>query len=674
MTEGRRRAAGALGPALAFTLMLNGVPVVLAQAPAPAAPTIPPAPNPGGANAPGNAAAPAPNAAPAPGLTALPTATVIPPAGAVVPTSGTATARTLTLADVVNLAIRNNPTAILAQQRLQKAQELINQVNAQAQPQITANVVDTYSSTATFGTQGAAVSNPTLPGGGVIPTITDAGGGNTSALTTGGGGGTTGSTGTAPLATANTTPAPFANSTAGAINTTGTSTGTAGSTSGTGTTGTTGTGTTGTGTTGGGTFGTTGPGTTSTGGAGAQAVALDEVPPIARQYAAVLQAPTASADTAQSRAAPRAPSGGSGGSGSGTGTTTTTGTTVPTGFGAGSSGQHNNYSGRASVTQYIDIFGLLPAARDIERTTRDFYAIDLVRVSNEIALTAKDDFFNVLRDQAQVTVDQQQVAAATENLRITQAKFSAGASPQFDVLTAQVTLSNDQQALSSARNSLNLALANLNNLLGLDPGTPLNLTQPPLPPLDQPVDLAGSTGIALRQRPELRQADNNIRIAQRLVRLAGDTLLPTLGLSANADYAGNVTTGTPHDTYSVSAQLTVPLYDGGYTRSQVRSARVDLQTQLTTRDQLQQNVTLEVRQAYLNIQDAQTRASSATVATQQAAEAARIAGVRYQNGLGTIYDLINAQVQLATAQINELNAQYDYQTALAQLVRAVGSR
>ena len=85
-------------------------------------------------------------------------------------------------------------------------------------------------------------------------------------------------------------------------------------------------------------------------------------------------------------------------------------------------------------------------------------------------------------------------------------------------------------------------------------------------------------------------------------------------------------------------------------------------------------MTLEVRQAYLNINDAQTRASSATLGSQQAAEAARIAALRYQNGLGTFLDVINAQAQLAQAQINELNAQYDYQTALAQLVRAVGSR
>ena len=58
----------------------------------------------------------------------------------------------------------------------------------------------------------------------------------------------------------------------------------------------------------------------------------------------------------------------------------------------------------------------------------------------------------------------------------------------------------------------------------------------------------------------------------------------------------------------------------------------------------------------------------------QATEAYRLATVRFQNGIGTILDEINAQAQLAQARTNLLNAQYDYQTSLAQLVRAIGGR
>ena len=228
------------------------------------------------------------------------------------------------------MAVNNNSSAILAQQRLQKAQELIDQVNAQARPQITANVVDTYSSTSTFGTQGANVTNPTLPGGGVIPTITDAGGGNLSTLVTGGGGGTAASNGRVHHDRRHLHPVRgdrqrrhgeqqrrdrhrrhrdgkrdhvhrdgnHRDRNAG--------------------TGNTGTGTTGTGTGG---FGTTGPGTSSTGGgAGAQAVALEEIPPIARQYAAVTQAPAARHPPARhSRGRCRTPAPAAAGTGTGTG-------------------------------------------------------------------------------------------------------------------------------------------------------------------------------------------------------------------------------------------------------------------------------------------------------------------------------------------------------------------
>ena len=81
-----------------------------------------------------------------------------------------------------------------------------------------------------------------------------------------------------------------------------------------------------------------------------------------------------------------------------------------------------------------------------------------------------------------------------------------------------------------------------------------------------------------------------------------------------------------------------------------------------------------MRQALSNINDAQTRASSAGVGAATADEAYRLANVRYQNGIGTILDVVNAQAQLAQAQTNLLNAQYDYQTSLAQLTRAVGGR
>ena len=581
--------------------------------------------------------------------------------------------RTYTLDQVLALALNNNSSVQLARERVLKAQQLIYEANAGGLPNVRVDVVDTLSTNKTFGTAaGGSNATGTLPGGGVIPVITDTGGGNAAGVVSSGGGGTaTGagatSTGTTTTNTTTTTGATTTNSTP--TNTTLGGGGTTGvGTGGTGTTGTGGIGTggigtggTGTGTTGTGT-GTSGTGTFGTSGPTSQArPSAADLPPLMQRYSNAAR-PAASAALK--------PHDNTTGTGTGTGTGTQPGNGS---FNTGNTGHNNNYSARLSVTQGIDIFNLVPAAQDVERFTRDFYVTDLQRVQNETALSVKDQYFNVLRDQEQVAVDQEQVTADQESVRVTQARVTAGAAAEFDLLTAQTTLSNARQVLSSAQNTLTLALVNLNNLLGLNADTPLSLQTPALPPLNETFDKNALTQAAYARRPELRQAVNNIRIAQRLVKLAGASLLPSLSIVGAGNYNGYVSSGS-HDTASVSAVVGIPLYDGGTTRAKIKEAQSDLRSQIITQGQLQENVAIEVRQALSNINDAQTRAASAGLGAQQAAEAYRLANVRYQNGIGTILDVVNAQAQLAQARSNLLNAQFDYQTSLAQLTRALGGR
>jgi len=608
--------------------------------------------------------APPPTVAPLPAPVPLPPSPLLPPAGAV-------PAKMLTLDQVLTLALRSNSSVQLARERVVKAQQLIAQANAAGLPQVRVDLVDTYSSIKTFNTAaGGGNATGSLPGGGVIPVITDQGGGSTGAFTGGGGGGTgTSSNGTS--SSLGTTPQGTGTLSGGGT------TGTLGNTGAVGPTGTTGTGTFGTtgtggtpGTTGtsGSTFGTTGP--------TAQfrtVQAVPVLPPLIDQLAqATGSAPAASTGAAIDAAAsqarqPRVDTTGTGGD--------TTGTipgngTFNNGFRGGSS---NNYSARLSVTQGVDLFKLIPAAQDVETLTRDFYVTDLDRVANETVLSVKNTYFNVLRNQAQVRVNEQLVTADTESVRIAQVRFDAGATARYDVLTAQTTLSNAQTQLSSSRNTLTLAMANLSNLVGLSQDTPIALEEPAQPPINQTFDRTTLTKAALTARPEVQQAERNITLAERLKKLAGVSLLPSLSIVGTAGYSGPVTTNS-HTSYTISAVLGIPLYDGGATKARVRTAESDLRTQKITRDQLRLNVDLEVRQALSNINDAQTRASSTGVGAATADEAYRLANVRYQNGIGTILDVVNAQAQLAQAQTNLLNAQYDYQTSLAQLTRAIGGR
>ncbi len=649
------------------TLLLLALPLAAAlparaQTPATGGPATTGGAAPGG-GAPGtNAPAPGvaggvPNA-PAPGV-----------AGGV-PNAPVPTGKPLTLSDVVNTAVGGNSGLVLARQRLQKAQELIIQVKAQGRPQFRADAADTYTTYNAFAPTlpNPTVTNPTLPGGGQIPVVVDNGNGFSTSYLGGGGGGNAPTSG-ASLPTTGLTAGPSVGGPA---------------VSPTGTTGIGGIG---------GTGGTsplpTAPSTAAPASPGAPAAPVSPAPPVGPASPAAPAAPAApitgaflpplttgySTDNSptqvvQAEAPARQPrddtTGGSGGTAN-----PVTGTGGRSGV---LSGQRNNYAARVSASQLIDLFGLLPAARDVQDNVRDFYSLDIERLGNETALAAKNLFFNVLLNEAQVTTQEEQVRYAEENVRITEARLQQGIVSRFDVLTAQTALSTAQQQLIAAQNGRDLAQADLAYLLGTDPDTPLTLQAPPLPPLTQTIDLRASTASALARRPEVKQAGANVSEARRLVKLAGSPLLPTLGLVASGVGSGTESSTVPRSYGTVSAQLAVPLDDGGATRSRVRSAKTDVDTQTLTLEQIRLNVALEVREATLNVRNAQAQVGAAQTGVTQAQEALRLVYLRYEDGLGTFLDVLNALAQLARTRTNLENAQYFYQTSLAQLVRAMGGR
>jgi len=621
---GNAAAPAAAAPAAAAP----GVAAPAAAEPAPAAPAVAaPAPAAPAATVPGLNAAPATaggagnGAAPAVATPAAPVNAATPaPPPATTTDEGTPGTVRLSLDQVVTQIMNNNSAVQLAEERYRRSGFVIDQAYAQARPSVRVNITDTQTSYKTFSAGGGSVSSGvSLPGGGAIPTITDSGGGTNAGLTAGGGGGT----------------APISTNSAGFTNTGGTGVN-------------------------GGTVAPTVGGTapaTNNGGAGAAgngggggAVAA----PNAR--AGAISTPENVQQVAHSLLHSNATSG--------DGTTNN---------GGGSTGHYNNAGGSLVVTQPIDLFGYVRSGIDVERRTHDFYAIDLERTKNETALSAKTAFYSLLQARANVSVYQEQVTADTENVRIATAKFNAGTSPRYDVLTAQTQLANDQQLLISAQDQLNIATANLNSAIGQPLDTIIDAVEPALPPLDQTIDIQANVQRAYKNRPELRQADNNIEIAKKLIKIAGAGLSPSLGLTGTADYSQYASNG-PHDTYSLSATLSVPLYDGGETKALVRSAQSDLRTQEITRGQLRQNAALEVRQAALNANDARARASAASTSVASAEEAYRLSQLRFQNGLGTFVEVTTSAAQLATARTNLSTAQYDYQTSLAQLLRATGGR
>jgi len=325
------------------------------------------------------------------------------------------------------------------------------------------------------------------------------------------------------------------------------------------------------------------------------------------------------------------------------------------------------------VTQPIDIGRLIKTGEDISRLSALSSDLEVHRIRQQLALDVRTAYLNVLRAGQFVRVAQDSVTRAEEVLKVTQAQFRAETVARFDVIRAEVQLANVRQLLIQAQNNYDLAKAAFNNVLGVDQHTPVELeevseTAEPAPDLEQ------SLQKAYEQRPEVLQVETGIKIARKGITLAKRGLKPSLAVAWNGNWNPTTTTFSPNEfTWTAVASLTFPLYDGGATRSRVQQAEQDISIGETNLDQLKQGIALEIRQAYLNVNEARNRIGVAEKEVEQAKEGLRLARVRYEAGVGTSLEITDAQVALTQAENNHVNAIYDYRTARARFLKAIGS-
>ena len=246
-----------------------------------------------------------------------------------------------------------------------------------------------------------------------------------------------------------------------------------------------------------------------------------------------------------------------------------------------------------------------------------------------------------------------------------------------DVLRARSQLANNRQSLISARNQAVISQNALANNMGVDPATPLALPteeaeKAPLPDLPE-IDETKLLAQALAQRPEAIQAALNRQKARGNVRIARQGQEPSLNASLNGNYNGTEgIASSRRATGSIGVSLSFPLYDGGATAGSVRTARADERLAAAQEEEYRNGIKAEVEQAIVAVRDAHDRAQNALPALEDAREGYRLSETRLKVGTGTQLTLYDAQAALVQAEVNAVNARYDYLTALARLTRATG--
>ena len=280
-------------------------------------------------------------------------------------------------------------------------------------------------------------------------------------------------------------------------------------------------------------------------------------------------------------------------------------------------------------------------------------------------------YLNALQGRNLAETAQQSVKTLTAHLQNVRNHYEAGTVSLSDVLQTEVRLANARNNLIKAHNGYKLARYKLNKEIGLPLQNDAVLKddisyRPYLSTLDE------SISTALANRPEIAQTRLKIAAAQDKVKIANAENLPTVGLVAMNTWDDKKSPGTENSKWLVGMSLQMNVFDNGLTRAQLKQARSDA---AIAREQAQQTadiIALEVSQAYLGVIEASERIANNQVAVHQSETDYRLALERYENGIGTNLDVMDAELAMTRARVNHIQAMYDYSNSRAQLDKAMG--
>jgi outer membrane protein TolC len=169
----------------------------------------------------------------------------------------------------------------------------------------------------------------------------------------------------------------------------------------------------------------------------------------------------------------------------------------------------------------LDVAGQIRAALSIAEFLDLVAKLDVARIRNGVVADVRSAYLDVLRARAFVTVAEQALKNSKERSSTAQAYLKAGTGTRFDTLRAETDVANSEQVLISARNRVDLAVAALNNAMGQDQNTPLELEDAKVGDTKaDPDPLAKAMQEAYDRRPEALQVDLQIKAADKGLILA----------------------------------------------------------------------------------------------------------------------------------------------------------
>lgn len=287
-------------------------------------------------------------------------------------------------------------------------------------------------------------------------------------------------------------------------------------------------------------------------------------------------------------------------------------------------------------------------------------------------------YVDVLRDEAIVRLNQQNVHALEVNLQATRDRFEVGDLTRTDVAQSEARLALAQSQLRSAEARLIGSRENYIRVVGSPPGI---LAQPPALP-NLPADVGTAVDIALESNPNLEAAQKAREASRYDVNIARAGRLPTVSVGLGTDYynrLGSLNTTSKLAGFkgdgiatSVGANVSLPLFQGGRPAAQIRQAQAREEQAIEQVTFTERGVLAQARSAYATYQASLKVIESSRVAVE--ANRLSLEGVRAENSVGTrtILDILNAEQELLNSQVQYVTAERDAYVSGFTLLAVMG--
>ncbi len=339
-------------------------------------------------------------------------------------------------------------------------------------------------------------------------------------------------------------------------------------------------------------------------------------------------------------------------------------------------GTINNYNWAIEARQPLFTGGGLIANYEASKIGEDAARTEETAKQQDVVQDVKIAYYDILRSQRILETARQSVEMLGAHRDVAGNYFKVGMIPKNDLLHAEVELANGKQSLIKAKNAVELSKARFNTILKRKILTPVQIADVlQYQPLEKQLDECFE--IALKNRPELKIATLKAQQAGKIVRAAQSEYLPTLSVVGNYTRTGDNPSVSGSDfkdaeNWYVMGVASWNFWEWGRTKFKVDASRARESQALDAARELNDLIALEIKNAYLNLQEAETQIDVSQKVIEQADENFRITKERFQERVATSTEVLDAQTLLTKAKAQYANALGDFNISRAKLERAMG--